>query len=963
MADRTVKVNLIADARQYIQGMDDAARKTKEASQTVEQQLQNQGRAFEQVGLAAAVAGGSIVAALGLTVKAAVDWESAWAGVMKTVDATPEGFAVLEGQLRDLAGVLPATHEEIAAVAEAAGQLGVSAENVPAFTKVMIDMGEATNLSADMAATTLARFMNIMGTSQSEVANLGSAIVELGNNYATTESEIAELAQRLAGAGRQVGFTEGEVLGLAAALSSVGIEAEAGGSALSKVMIDIASSVEEGGDRLGQFAEISGMSAQAFAEQWSNDPGTALSAFVEGLATAGERGQSTLGILQDLEITEVRMRDALLRAASASDIFSEAMQTGNEAYGEGNALADEAAKRYETLAAKADIAKNQVIDMAISFGEVLTPALATAVEAGGDMASFVGDLPEPMKIALVNIAALTGGVLLFGGTAMLAIPKIAEFKRAMEFLNITASGTAASINGAFAAIGAPALIAIGALTLTVGALLQESAKAKATQEEWNAALMEGVDAANMFRIANESWGRDFDLNARSFDAATGQMVDNLDKIPGYLDLMAARADNAWAALNPANIDLDNSGFASALGQIEDALVGLGDAAAQQESFSELASVIAPTREEAEKLLTVMPDLRDAFIEQATAAGVSVTATDGSIDSQKLLAFAFGETGSAADSAVEGIEGVGEASESAAEAVTEMFEAQQALVDGFFRAQDAMSSYEQTIDDIAEAMTGEDALVPALTEGAAGFDLTEQSGRDAAAMMADLVTSAQGASHAMLENGASAQDLALYQIDARNQIMEAARAMGLSEDAAREYADRLLAIPDAVTTDVQANVSAAEAAINGFIARNNNKSILINVNTTTPRDVALRPGQIGAYAAGGRIPGYSPGVDDRFGFTRNGNVVGLAGGEWVINTAMSSKYDDLLRQINAGTLPGYASGGRVGTSNNYGGNTYGGNTYDVHVTTQVYADGRMDANAIAQVASNRAVAKVASILGS
>ncbi len=62
-----------------------------------------------------------------------------------------------------------------------------------------------------------------MGTSQSQFSNIGSTLVDLGNNFATTEKPIMEMAHRMAGAGKQVGLTEAQVLGFAAALSSVGI--------------------------------------------------------------------------------------------------------------------------------------------------------------------------------------------------------------------------------------------------------------------------------------------------------------------------------------------------------------------------------------------------------------------------------------------------------------------------------------------------------------------------------------------------------------------------------------------------------------------------------------------------------------------------------------------------------------------------------------------------------------------
>ena len=55
-----------------------------------------------------------------VSTKAAIDFESAFAGVRKTVDATEEQFAELEKGIRQMSTELPASAEEIAAVAEAA---------------------------------------------------------------------------------------------------------------------------------------------------------------------------------------------------------------------------------------------------------------------------------------------------------------------------------------------------------------------------------------------------------------------------------------------------------------------------------------------------------------------------------------------------------------------------------------------------------------------------------------------------------------------------------------------------------------------------------------------------------------------------------------------------------------------------------------------------------------------------
>jgi len=231
-------------------------------------------RSITSFGAGAAAAGMTLtkgftlpVAALGgLAINESMKFSSAFAGVRKTIDATEPEFAKLRQGIRDMAKEIPASREAIAGVAEAAGQLGIENENVLSFTRTMIDMGESTNLASDEAATALARFANITGMEQTNFDRLGSSIVALGNNMATTEAEVVNFGMRIAGAGAQVGMSEADIMGLSAAFSSVGISAEAGGTALSKTMINIEASVQKGGEQLRLWAETAGMSAAEFKQ-------------------------------------------------------------------------------------------------------------------------------------------------------------------------------------------------------------------------------------------------------------------------------------------------------------------------------------------------------------------------------------------------------------------------------------------------------------------------------------------------------------------------------------------------------------------------------------------------------------------------------------------------------------------------------------------------------------------------
>lgn len=387
-------------------------------------------RSITSFGAGAAAAGMTLtrgftlpVAALGgLAINESMKFSSAFAGVRKTIDATEPEFAKLRQGIRDMAKEIPASREAIAGVAEAAGQLGIENENVLSFTRTMIDMGESTNLASDEAATALARFANITGMEQTNFDRLGSSIVALGNNMATTEAEVVNFGMRIAGAGAQVGMSEADIMGLSAAFSSVGISAEAGGTALSKTMINIEASVQKGGEQLRLWAETAGMSAAEFKQAWEKDSAGALTAVVTGLGEMEKQGGSTLGQLEKLGITEVRQRDALLRAAGAGDLLSDALKISGDAWQENGALAEEAGRRYETPESRMAIMKNRASDMGITIGDKLMPSFLRLVEGATKLAEKFGNLTDGQQDFIIK-AALVGAAI---GPVLVIVGRLAQ---------------------------------------------------------------------------------------------------------------------------------------------------------------------------------------------------------------------------------------------------------------------------------------------------------------------------------------------------------------------------------------------------------------------------------------------------------------------------------------------------------------------------------------------------------
>ncbi len=835
---RTVSVILRAEIGKFRADMQTAGQVASEAARKTEtawdKSTSSLGRATQAVqqhsgemttaGTVLAGFGTVVVGSLGLATKAAMSWESAWTGVLKTVDGTPKQLAAVEEGLRGLAKTLPATHEEIAAVAEAAGQLGIKTDNVVAFTKTMIDMGESTNLSAEEAATGLARFSNIMRTQQRDVGKLGAAIVGLGNNFATTEAEILGMSMRIAGAGKQAGLTEGDVLGLATALSSVGIEAEAGGTAISLVMKKITNSVAAGDDRLALFAKTAGMTSEQFSKAWAESPSAAMTSFVDGLGKADAAGQNVNETLSALGVTGIRESDALLRLSSNAELLEKAFKTGNDEFERGTALAEEAAKRYENAESKMKMAGNSIKDTAITIGGTFLPMLATGMEAVAGFADIVGQVPAPLLQIASAGAAVVGTLALLAGGALILIPRLTEVFTAFQTLNkagivtdsvmgsVTAAGRKAAPVLGKVAKGA-GLVAVGFVTAQAAgailnatldttsrtsseminklALLDEATRPDtkgslldpAIWEEANSFWVKGIGAENI-----ETWG---DAFKRSSDEATGW----LDK------MMGVRSDVSILNDTIAETDVALTSLADS-GSFDKAAAGF-------RAIAEQSPDMLPA-----EVLDRFPTFRDHLVGMATEMGLAA-------DDTTLVKLAMGEIQPNAQGASDAIGGMGDAAETTAESLTKMLDGLLALGLATLSERDAMRQYEEAIDGIAES----------IEENGKTLDITTEKGRANEAAFDAIASAGMRAAQSMAENGSSQEEVQGHLQKTYDDLISAAGQFGVTGDKAHDMAREVLGIPDGV--DIETWMSdAAEKQADKTTDAVNNIPRKVNVEVAT-----------------------------------------------------------------------------------------------------------------------------------
>lgn len=376
--------------------------------------------------------GHTLVRAASDAVKALVEYESAFTDVRKTVDGTEAEFEAMNSAINAMARTMPQSAADIAQVFALGGQLGIAAGDLEDFARTMIMLGDSTDLTAESAAEMIAQLGNITGLRAEDYERFGSTLVALGNSSAATESAILEMANRIGRFGASVGLTNQDVLALSSALASMGVEAETGSSSMQRLFSDMQLASETGNEMLDQFAAISGMTRDEFAAAFEDDALGAVTAFIKGLKDADSQGQSTIGILDELGMTDVRLSANIQALVAGYDTLTASIETADSAWEDNTALAQEATTRYETLASQIGMMKNAWNEAGRDMAEIFAPAIEGAIGILTDIGNAISDMIDPADKLNNNLDVLKDSVKYLGDENADTAGKIDETTRALK---------------------------------------------------------------------------------------------------------------------------------------------------------------------------------------------------------------------------------------------------------------------------------------------------------------------------------------------------------------------------------------------------------------------------------------------------------------------------------------------------------------------------------------------------
>lgn len=634
--------NAEASAAAFTAGLATQQEAAREQLSRTSSEVRNVGRVFGGLATEVALLGAAVSVPGLLATHFALSFESAFAEVRKSVEGTAGEIDTLRSSILQLSTQIPESAGNLARIAAGAGELGIARENVIEFTKVTAELGRTTNLTAEQAGTGLAQLANILHLPATQLQNVASELVSLADKTAASGSQILDFAVRLGAAGHVVGLTTAQILGFGSALGALGLDAESGGTAFSRVFANIAAAIRDGGARLDEFARVAGTSSGQFAALFKSNAADAVVAFVDGLGRIQAAGGDTFQTLNDLGLDQLRLRDALLRTAGAAGLLKQSLAEGNAAFTQGTALTTAFATVNNSAGAQLELFRNSLQKLAIDMGTALLPAISTLANALERIVALFDSLPAPVQTGLAALSLFAGGALTIGAGAVFAGSKIASLVLDMRELGAifaataveedlaaaSTGGFALALGGASAAI-LPWAAGLAAAGLAVGAIVLALNHARGPISDTDKLINQIADDTAKAQSVFDQFGR-----LRTPAASPALPTANEAAAKAQLeDIVKLRAETEALTASTAKLRAEQAAptFQNARGQLVQ--ITPGDQARVEGIVQQLdrlaaagaqpvrISVLTPGQREADALVRTVLDLRDTT-QQATPAALA-----------------------------------------------------------------------------------------------------------------------------------------------------------------------------------------------------------------------------------------------------------------------------------------------------------------------------------------------------
>lgn len=474
----------------------------------------------------ATVGATAFAGAIGLSVRAAMEFDKAMADVRKAIDFKDgeKGLRQFGNQLVKLSTELPYTASQLSEIAASAGFAGYAENEIIPFTKAAARMGVAFQMTAQEAGDAMVAMRASMGLTQPQVEQLGDAINHLSDRFQGTVSgaDLTEVTRRIGAIGKAAGLTAEQVAGLGAAFLASGTPTEVAATGVKNFLNALTKGQNASLAQAGALASIFGEEglaevikngkgkakqaargvavdiAEELAKGMQVDPEGTIKSVLERMAKLPKEQQvSVAGALFGEE-----SKAAIMPLLTNTKLIAQAFDLIREKQAFAGSMQKEFQNQMGTSAAQAQIFRNGINALGISIGAAILPSLNAIMKAIGPvLVSFA-------EFAQNNRGLVTGIVLVGGALAglIIALPVIAGVVSAVGTIGgaVAAAGPIiAGLGTVFAVVGSAVAGFIGTAVTGFGAFAMAAGAAMLPLLPW-IALIAGIGVGIYLLVKN--WG-------------------------------------------------------------------------------------------------------------------------------------------------------------------------------------------------------------------------------------------------------------------------------------------------------------------------------------------------------------------------------------------------------------------------------------------------------------------------
>lgn len=554
----------------YGNALSGAAKQANAWSKTAQKAAQIATAAFAAVGTATA-------AATVVSVKNAISYESSMADVAKVVDGLKDDNGELTAQyyemsdaLLELSTRIPMTAEELTQIAAAAGQSGIARKEIVGFAEDAAKMGVAFDTTADQAGTWMAQWRTAFKMNQKEVTTLADQINYLGNVSGANALQLSGIVTAVGSLGDVGGLSAAQIAAIGDTMASVGVGEDVAATGIAK-MITTMTAGSAATEKQSKVLKKLGIDATALADRMQTDAQGAIIDFMEALqklpkaeqaaALKNYFGQESIKPISALYTNLDELKKHFNQVADAS-LYAGSME-------------DEYASRSATTENSIQLAKNALMRLSITYGQMFAPYVKLAADKVTEFLNKLTEMKPQMEAAF--------GWIMSHGKEIAA----------------TIGGIATALGGAAVASKAKGAIDIGKQLLGLGG---NDAAGKGTTKKIKTSLVQQI--TDIAATASQTWKQTRELAAVDGagppallgtlpGAALSSAADTkpAQAVTGYI----ARVKESFAGLNLGNLG-NEDGLVQRVtkhigGQLQTGIQAISESAPAQALQQKISSIV------------------------------------------------------------------------------------------------------------------------------------------------------------------------------------------------------------------------------------------------------------------------------------------------------------------------------------------------------------------------------------